>query len=694
MSNGLPQVMTMPSDFFVLRTGFTALLFGLLLTIQPVSAEDLGIASMPETAERSPSVSGTSEKNAAKKSTGQQGPRRWTLNQQNADIREFIAQVASITGDTFVIDPRIKGGNTVSVISTRPMEKKEIYDIFLEVLSANGYAVIPKGKVKSIIPSTTAKTSSPDPENPARATMVTRVIDLHSVSSVEVIPIVRPLIAQYGHAAASASGNAVVISDQADNVDRITRLVRELDQASDNDYEVIKLEHAWVGDVAKIIQDTLVTGKGQLPSGLQVIADERSNRLVIKGNANKRARVRKLVQTLDQEGIRKSSTRVVFLRQADATNLADILNEASQSLQDESGDKLPTKKSSSGLKPPSKGLSKGGGNKSGVFGGNAFIKADETTNALVMIADPDTLRELESLVRQLDIRRAQVLIEAAIVEVAGELSDTMGFQWGYGGKNTRTGDGISKEASVIGAALPDIKFGSVALRNSNFGVLVNALSRQSNANLLSTPNMLTLDNEEAEFIVGQEVPFKTGSYSSDASSGKNPFNTFERKPVGLTLKITPHIGDGRSLRLEIEQEISSLTDQFATPDSDPITTQRKIKATVLIDDRETIVLGGILQDTITKGVDKIPLLGDIPLIGRLFRNSKDRHEKRNLMLFMRPTIVRSGPDLNDLTLDKYNTLRLIHQGYGTSPLKQDMPEDPNNLFNKSSHVIEPSSQNP
>ena len=247
--------------------------------------------------------------------------KRWTLNQQNADIREFIAQVAAITGQTFVIDPRIKGGNTVSVISSRPMTRDQIYDIFLEVLNANGYAVIPKGKVRSIIPSTTAKTASPTfegKEKPAKATMVTRVIDLHSVSAVEVIPIVRPLIAQYGHAAASASGNAVVISDQKDNVERITRLVRELDQASDNDYEVIPLEHAWVGDVAKIIQDTLATSKGQLPSGLQVIADERSNRLVIKGNANKRARVRKLVHTLDKDGVRKSSTRVVFLRHAEA----------------------------------------------------------------------------------------------------------------------------------------------------------------------------------------------------------------------------------------------------------------------------------------------------------------------------------------------------------------------------------------
>ncbi|CAM3634323.1 type II secretion system secretin GspD [Parendozoicomonas haliclonae] len=623
--------------------------------------------------------------------------KRWTLNQQNADIREFIAQVAAITGETFVIDPRIKGGNTVSVISTRPMTKGQIYDIFLEVLNANGYAVIPKGDVRSIIPSTTAKTASPQnvgKERPAGATMVTRVIDLHSVSAVEVIPIVRPLIAQYGHAAASASGNAVVISDQKDNVDRITRLVRELDQASDNDYEVISLEHAWVGDVAKIIQDTLATAKGQLPSGMQVIADERSNRLVIKGNANKRARVRKLVNTLDKEGIRKSSTRVIFLRHADAQNLADMLNEASQTIQDDSPDgkanASPNSKSRSTSSRTPQTSSKSG-KKSGLANGT-FIRADETTNALVMIADPDTLTELEGLVRQLDIRRSQVLIEAAIVEVTGNVNDSLGIQWGYQGKNSvgqRTGGegSISDPISVVGAAvnasnnLNGIPYGSVLLRNSNFGVLVNALSSQSNTNLMSTPSLMTLDNEEAEFVVGQEVPFTTGSYQQNNTSSGNPFTTTERKPVGLTLKVTPHIGDGNTLRLEIEQELSSLTQQTASA-GDPITFQRKLKTVIVVDNQETIVLGGILRDVVTKNTDKVPLLGDIPLLGRLFKNKKDIVEKQNLMLFLKPSIVRNSSELESATHDKYSAIKLIQSGKYKSPLNSSLPKDVGQLFER------------
>ena len=612
--------------------------------------------------------------------------KHWTLNQQNADIREFIAQIANITGDTFVIDPRIKGGNTVTVISSTPMDKDQIYDIFLEVLSANGYAVIPKGNAKSIIPTTTAKTAGTSPDTakkPDNATMVTRVLDLHSVSAVEVIPIIRPLIAQYGHAAASSSGNAVVISDLADNVERITHLVRDLDDASDNDYEVITLKHAWVGDVSKIIQDTLSSNKGPLPSSLQVIADERSNRLVIKGNANKRARVRKLVHTLDEQGIRTSSTRVIFLRYADAKNLAEILSEASQSIKEGNTGSQSSSNNSRPSGVPSAPTSQGSNSRSSNKGlaGNIFIKADETTNALVMIADPNTLKELETLVRQLDVRRAQVLIEAAIVEVSGDVNDALGIQWGIGGKNTYSSN-TANPVSVVGAPLPTISIGTVALRNSNFGVLVNALSSRTKTNLLSTPSMITLDNEEAEFVVGQEVPFQTGSYTTGSDSSTNPFTTTERKPVGLTLKVTPHIGDGESLRLEIEQEISNLLDNSSTltQSGDPITSQRKIKATIIVDDGNTVILGGLLQDDVQKGSSKVPFLGDIPLIGGLFTNSTDKRTKKNLMLFIKPSIMRTPESLTNVTNRKYTTLKLIHDGKASSPVSGSMPDTAAKLF--------------
>lgn len=630
----------------------------------------------------------------------------WTLNQQNSDIREFIVQVAKITGETFVIDPRIKGGNTVTVISSKPLTRDEVYDVFLEVLSANGYTVIPKagGRIINVVPTTMAKTSSPgDAKKPIDGVMTTKVIDLHSVSAVEVIPIIRPLIAQYGHAAASASSNAVIVSDLADNIERITKLVRELDNAGNNDYEVIQLKHAWVGDVSKIISDTLVTGKGQLPSGLQVIADERSNRLVVKGNASKRARVRKLADTLDKEGIRKSTTKVMFLSFADAKNIAEILSEASGIIQDSQGKKASSTQStpSSGSAPPtspssqsSRALVTKSGTESKSAATTAFVKADETQNALVMIADPETLQEMEKIVRQLDVPRAQVLLEAVIVEVSGGINDALGIQWGIDGTKTiRDSSAASALSSVTGKIWDNknIALGSLALRADNFGVLVGALSAKSNNNILSTPSMLTLDNEEAELIIGKNIPIKTGSYQTSSSGGSNnPFTTTERKDVGLKLKITPHINEGNSLRLILEQEVSSLDvatskDLLGEDSGDLLFNTRSLKTAVLVDDGQTVVIGGLIEDIKSKSRKKVPLLGDIPILGNLFRYNQKGDEKKNLMLFIRPTIMRNSETLVKATQDRFTKLKLI--GNGNARKSINLPDSPEALFDTETYDL-------
>lgn len=616
----------------------------------------------------------------------------WTLNQQNADIREFITQVAKITGETFVIDPRIKSGNTVTVISSKPLNRDEVYDVFLEVLSANGYTVIPKagGRIINVIPNTTAKTSSPGSESkPIDGVMTTQVLELHSVSAVEVIPIIRPLIAQYGHAAASASSNAVIISDLADNVERIAKLVRELDDAGNNDYEVVQLKHAWVGDVAKIISDTLIMAKGQLPSGLQVIADERSNRLVVKGNASKRARVRKLADTLDKEGIRKSTTKVMFLSFADAKNIAEILSEASGIIQDSQSSPAPVP---SAAPPPAPAATnqppRTAGTKSGIKSypavATSFVKADETQNALVMIANPETLQEMEKIVRQLDVPRAQVLLEAVIVEVSGGINDALGVQWGIDGTHTVRDSASSTLSSITGKIWnnANITLGSIALRADNFGVLVGALSSRSNNNILSTPSMLTLDNEEAELIIGKNIPITTGSYQTSSSgSSNNPFTTTERKDVGLKLKITPHINEGNSLRLMLEQEVSSLDvstskDILGENSGDLLFNTRSLKTAVLVDDGQTIVIGGLIEDVRSKSRKKVPLLGDIPIVGNLFRYHQTGDEKKNLMLFIRPTIMRNSETLVKATQDRYTKLKLIDGGSRAI----ELPNRPENLF--------------
>ena len=614
----------------------------------------------------------------------------WTLNQQNADIREFITQVAKITGETFVIDPRIKSGNTVTVISSKPLNRDEVYDVFLEVLSANGYTVIPKagGHIINVVPNTTAKTSSPGEDSkPLDGVMTTRVLELHSVSAVEVIPIIRPLIAQFGHAAASASSNAVIVSDLADNVERIAKLVQELDDAGNNDYEVVQLKHAWVGDVAKIISDTLITAKGQLPSGLQVIADERSNRLVVKGNASKRARVRKLADTLDKEGIRKSTTKVMFLSFADASNIAEILSEASgiiQSSQSSSTTPPPSAPSAT----PAPGNQPRAGTKSGIKSypavTSSFVKADTTQNALIMIANPETLQEMEKIVRQLDVPRAQVLLEAVIVEVSGGINDALGIQWGIDGTKTIRDAAGANLSSVTGKLWnnANITLGSIALRADNFGVLVGALSSHSNNNILSTPSMLTLDNEEAELIIGKNIPITTGSYQTSSSgSSSNPFTTTERKDVGLKLKITPHINEGNSLRLMLEQEVSSLDvstskDILGENSGDLLFNTRSLKTAVLVDDGQTVVIGGLIEDVRSKSRKKVPLLGDIPIVGNLFRYHQNGDQKKNLMLFIRPTIMRNSETLVKATQDRYTKLKLIDGGSRSI----DLPDRPENLF--------------
>ena len=582
--------------------------------------------------------------------------RTWTLNQHNSDIREFIAQVAKITGETFIVDPRIKNNNSVTVISPKPLTKDEVYDIFLEVLATNGYTVIPKGRIINIVPSNSAKTTSPDQNARGNIVMSTRIIQLHSIPAMEVMPLIRPLIAQHGHAAASASGNTIVVSDFADNVKRITKLARDLDEASNNDFEVIPLKHAWVGDISKIIQSTLnaaKSGYNSPASGLQVIPDERGNRLVIKGNADKRIRVRKLVESLDQKGTGKTTTKVIFLDYADANNIATILTEASTVARNNSS---PAQKSTNMSKDDISSSSSTNG---------VFVKADETQNALIIIADPETLSSLEMIVRKLDIPRAQVLIEAAIVEVSGSIDDALGIQWGTDGTNTtRSGTGVL--SSVTGHLLDNstVKMGQVALRGHNFGVLVNALSQKNNNNILSTPSLLTLDNQEAEFLVGKNIPIKTGSYTNSGGSGggTNPFTTTDRRDIGIKLKITPNLNKDKRLKLRIEQDVSSLSDEkLIGGESDVVYNNRTLKTAVMVDDKQTIVVGGLIQDDRSKSRSKVPVLGDIPLFGNLFKFNRSNSSKRNLMLFIRPTIVRDSKTIDKLTAISYSRLKTVQR---------------------------------
>ena len=606
-------------------------------------------------------------------STSQQ-EESWTINLKGADIREFIDQVAQISGQTFVVDPRVKG--QVSVVSNSPLTLTEVYQLFLSVMATHGFSVITQGDQARIVPNAEAKADADAGRN-APDRLETRLIQVQHGSATELIPLIRPLVPQYGHLAAISSANAIIISDRTANIERIEDLLRQLDQKGQNDYSVLNLQHAWVMDTAEVLRNAVDRGQAKGASGTQVIADGRTNRLILLGPPAARAKLVALAQSLDTPTSRSANTRVIRLRHGDAKGLAETLGEISEKLKPEAGGETTGKPQT------------------------ILIRADESLNALVLLAEPDVVATLEDIVRQLDVPRAQVMVEAAIVEVSGDITDALGVQWavdgrgstgGLGGTNfSGTGLSIGRVLQAIQdnkgdadnntlANLPDGAI--IGLGTDSFGVLITALSANSKSNLLSTPSLLTLDHQKAEILVGQNVPFQTGSFTTSGSGADNPFTTIERQDIGVTLKVTPHINDGASLRLEIEQEISSIAPTSQGVNAvDLITNKRSIKSTILAENGQVIVRGGLIQDDVTQADSKVPLLGDIPLLGRLFRSTKETRIKRNLMVFLRPTVIRDAAGMAALSGKKYSDIRVlgdIRENYRPGIL----PRDPVQLFDQ------------
>ncbi|EKJ8512832.1 TPA: GspD family T2SS secretin variant XcpQ [Pseudomonas aeruginosa] len=623
MSQPLLRALFTPSS----RSYVPAVLLSLALGIQAAHAEDSGgNAFVP---------------------AGNQQEAHWTINLKDADIREFIDQISEITGETFVVDPRVKG--QVSVVSKAQLSLSEVYQLFLSVMSTHGFTVVAQGDQARIVPNAEAKTEAGGGQS-APDRLETRVIQVQQSPVSELIPLIRPLVPQYGHLAAVPSANALIISDRSANIARIEDVIRQLDQKGSHDYSVINLRYGWVMDAAEVLNNAMSRGQAKGAAGAQVIADARTNRLIILGPPQARAKLVQLAQSLDTPTARSANTRVIRLRHNDAKTLAETLGQISEGMKNNGGQG---------------GEQTGGGRPS-----NILIRADESTNALILLADPDTVNALEDIVRQLDVPRAQVLVEAAIVEISGDIQDAVGVQWainkgGMGGTRTNFGNTGLSIGTLLQAlkddkppALPDGAI--VGIGSSSFGALVTALSANSKSNLLSTPSLLTLDNQKAEILVGQNVPFNTGSYTTNSEGSSNPFTTVERKDIGVNLKVTPHINDGAALRLEIEQEISSIAPSVQqVSNTDIITNKRSIKSTILAENGQVIVLGGLIQDDVVQAESKVPLLGDIPWLGKLFRSTKDTHTKRNLMVFLRPTVVLDGAGLAAISGKKYSDIRVL-----------------------------------
>lgn len=615
----------------------------------------------------------------------------WTVNIRNADIQAFIGQVADMTGKNFVVDPRVRARD-VTVISRQTLTSDEVYELFLAVLQVHGYAAVPSGDIIKIVPNTTAKQGNlPLTQDTAvrGEELITRVITVDNSPVEELVPVLRPLVPQYGHLAAVSSANALIISDHADNIRRMEAIIAHLDGSEAEEVEIINLKHAWVGDIVKLLetltpQQAAAQGRRQSPreGRVSVVADERTNRLIVKGDGIMRRRVADMVAELDVPANRAGAAQVVRLSHADSEKLAELLNNFAEATREAEG---------------------GSGQAAAVPGSKVSIQADTSLNALVIRAEPAKMEELLSIVRQLDVRRAQILIEAAIVEVGGNSGLDLGVQWaagdlerGIGGTNFDNA-GISLN-DVIGSVLagePTTTLGNGLIigggetdgdGNLRWGGFLQALATNSNVNLLSTPSVLTLDNQEASIVVGQNVPFVTGQSTNTGSGIDNPFQTIQRQDVGITLTVTPSLAGSNTVRLELEQEASAVQRAVEGVQSvDLITSKRSIKTTVLADDGETIVLGGLIQDDVTRTESKVPLLGDIPLLGVLFRSTSDSREKRNLMVFLRPTILNDSTRLVGLTRQRYLGIaalqfRVNRRGELERVVAQPLPAEPNELF--------------
>ena len=584
----------------------------------------------------------------------------WQLAMKDAELREIVQEMSSVLGATIVLDPRVQG--RITVMSEAPLDREGVRELFYAVLDAHGFAVVDQGDRLLIIPAAEAKARAGNPDGSDQA-FVTQVIELNASVAADVAGLLRPLVSTNGYVGPSASANALIITDTASNTRRIAELVRQLDGGTRHDYSVVELRHAQASDVAKVMQQSL--GKKAEGPSSQVIADASANRLVILGNKPVRERLSKLAHSLDTKPTRQSeNSRVIRLRHSDAKQLAEVLDTVAQGMQQDTALAGVAQKTSAS---------------------EVMVAADESQNALVIMADPAKVRSLESIVRQLDQPRSQVLIHAAIVEISGDIVNTLGVQWGVNSGSAQGGitfPGTNVQVGALSGPAPALPEGAVLqLGGDRFNALISALASDTNNNVLSTPSLLTLDNQEAEILVGQNVPFKTGSYTGTGDSSQNPFTTVTRQDIGISLKIKPHINDGSSLRLEVAQENSELAPSLQGVDSsDLITNKRFLKSTILAEDGEIIVIGGLIKDSVRTQVSGVPLLRDIPYLGALFRWSKDTHTKTNLMVFLRPTIVRSKHDIREISEDRYNALRKLSQPSSKDTNSLLLPSDPHQMF--------------
>ena len=609
---------------------------------------------------------------------------RVTLNFVNAEIDTVVRAMGQITGKNFLLDPRVKG--TINISSVAPVSADLAYQILISSLRMQGFTAVEGKGVVKILPEADAKQHYSQTYGKVVKSggdqVVTQVYPLQHATAAQLVTVLRPLIAPNNAVSAYPGSNTLVITDYAENLKRLTQIIEAIDKPNDAEFNIIKVKHLSAIELAqqlsRLFADPAGAPAGQASgSALMIAADGRSNSLLVRtDNQGKLETLRTMVAQLDTPAAGMTNLQVVHLRNADAVKLAETLRQLATS---EARAAALTGSTGGATTPVTTGSSNG-----------VTILADAASNSLVINAPDHLYNSLRAVIDKLDAQRAQVFVEALIVEVNSTKAAELGIQWQgpllqrtdnfalVGGTNFGTGGnnllGLSASIAAGTPILPgtglNLALGQMITLNgkkiTSLTALARVLASDSDTNILSTPNLLTLDNEEAKIVIGQNVPFLTGSYAQGTTGGTsatvNPFQTIERKDVGITLKVKPQVAEGDKIKLQILQEVSSV-DQTQSNDAGIITNKRSIETTVLINDGEAIVLGGLIQDDVQNGVDKVPGLGDIPLLGALFRSESRQRKKTNLMVFLRPAVVRTQEDMSSLTQNRYDYIRNIYGAY-------------------------------
>jgi len=587
-----------------------------------------------------------------------------TPNYKDADLGQVIEAVSQVTGRNFIVDPRVRA--QVTMLSTTPMGPDAFYEAFLAILQVHGFIAVPSGTVIKILPDANARqlpaNDLPDRVSATSDEIVTQVVQVRNVSAAQLVPILRPMMPQSAHLAAYVPANILIISDRASNVSRMIRIVQRIDRTGDGDFEVIRLEHASAGEIVRVINALSAAQGAEGAGGGRVVADERTNSVLVSGEASQRLRFRTLITHLDTPLETGGDTQVRYLRYADAEKLATKLKEQ--------------------VTAAAAGQPGAAGATAAAVDRSVTIWAEPDTNALVITAPPKSMRSLMQVIDRLDIRKAQVLVEAMLVEVSKDATRDLGVNWIIDGSGDNFLVGLFNQP-IGGVSLADIAQGiddpsSVTAApggltigggrqqdsGTNFAAILRALAGDGNTNVVSMPSVITLDNEEAQIKVAQEVPFLTGQFTNTGSTGGavNPFQTIERKEVGNILKITPQITDEDTILVKIELEASGIAAAAAQVSStDLVTNKRTITNRVLVDDGGMIVLGGLIEDRLIESEQRVPGLGRIPLLGNLFRVRNTQKAKTNLMVFIRPKILRDEEQAAFETNSKYNYMRGLQQ---------------------------------